>query len=81
VRRAGAGPGGWPGAPHDSRKCIDLAVLDVNLGDEKVYPVADALAERDVPFVFLTGYGSEMLPPAHRGRRCLAGHAPRLHPP
>jgi CheY-like chemotaxis protein len=50
---------------------IDLALLDVHLGDEKVYPVADALAERGVPFVFLTGYSSEMLPPAHCGRRCL----------
>lgn len=52
-------------------QAIDLALLDINLDGEKVYPVADALAERGVPFVFLTGYGSEMLPPAHRGRRCL----------
>jgi CheY-like chemotaxis protein len=50
---------------------VDLALLDINLDGEKVYPVADALAKRGVPFVFLTGYGSEMLPPAHRGQRCL----------
>jgi CheY-like chemotaxis protein len=37
---------------------IDGALLDVNLGGgERSYPVADALAARDVPFVFVTGYG------------------------
>ena len=36
---------------------IDGALLDVNLGGTKVYPVADALAARGVPFVFVTGYG------------------------
>lgn len=35
----------------------DAAILDVNLGSEQVYPFADALAERGVPFVFATGYG------------------------
>jgi CheY-like chemotaxis protein len=36
---------------------LDGAVLDVNLGGEKVFPVADALATRGVPFMFATGYG------------------------
>ncbi len=36
---------------------IDAAILDVNLGGEKIYPVADALVAREVPFVFSTGYG------------------------
>ncbi|HEY2706543.1 MAG TPA: response regulator [Caulobacteraceae bacterium] len=36
---------------------LDGAILDVNLGGEKVYPVAERLAERGVPFVFCTGYG------------------------
>ena len=36
---------------------IDAAILDVNLGGEKIYPVADMLTEREVPFVFSTGYG------------------------
>jgi CheY-like chemotaxis protein len=35
---------------------LDGAVLDVNLRNEKVYPVADALIARDVPIVFATGY-------------------------
>jgi CheY-like chemotaxis protein len=36
---------------------LDGAILDVNLGGEKVYPVAEALAARGVPFIFATGYG------------------------
>ena len=36
---------------------IDAAILDVNLGGEKIYPVADVLARREVPFMFSTGYG------------------------
>jgi CheY-like chemotaxis protein len=36
---------------------LDGAILDVNLGGEKVYPVAERLAARGVPFVFCTGYG------------------------
>jgi CheY-like chemotaxis protein len=35
---------------------IDVAVLDVNLNGEMSYPIADALATRHVPFVFVTGY-------------------------
>jgi CheY-like chemotaxis protein len=36
---------------------VDAAVLDVNLGGEPVYPLADALVARRVPFIFVTGYG------------------------
>jgi len=35
---------------------IDAAVLDVNLGGEMSFQVADALQARRVPFVFSTGY-------------------------
>ena len=35
---------------------LDAAVLDINLGDEKVYPVAGRLADRGIPFIFSTGY-------------------------
>jgi DNA-binding response OmpR family regulator len=40
----------------------DAAVLDVNLAGERINPVADALSERDVPFMFVTGYGANALP-------------------
>ncbi|UGB39484.1 response regulator [Frateuria soli] len=42
-------------------KAIDLAILDVNLGGEEVYPVAEALAAREIPFAFATGYGAQGL--------------------
>jgi DNA-binding response OmpR family regulator len=42
---------------------LDGAVLDVNLGGDPVYPVADALAGRKVPFIFVTGYDAQALPP------------------
>ena len=45
---------------------LDLAVLDVNLRGEKVYPVAELLSERHIPFVFLSGYGEEAIPTDHR---------------
>jgi CheY-like chemotaxis protein len=35
---------------------FDAAILDVNLGNERSYPVADVLKERGTPFVFSTGY-------------------------
>ena len=36
---------------------IDAAVLDANLNGRSVTPVAEALVQRGVPFVFATGYG------------------------
>ncbi len=45
---------------------LDGAVLDVNLGRERAYPIADALRERGVPFVFATGYDEWILPDAYR---------------
>lgn len=40
---------------------IDAAILDVNLGGELVYPLADILTSGGVPFIFATGYGSESI--------------------
>jgi CheY-like chemotaxis protein len=41
---------------------IDAAVLDVNLGGRLVYPVAEALSQRNIPFAFVTGYGAYGVP-------------------
>ena len=50
---------------------LDAAVLDVNLRGAMVYPVADALTARGVPFVFATGYDSTVIPPRFAGvKRC-----------
>jgi PAS domain S-box-containing protein len=35
---------------------LDAAVLDINLNGVKVYPLADQLRARRVPFIFITGY-------------------------
>jgi CheY-like chemotaxis protein len=36
---------------------VDAAILDVNLGKDRSYPIADLLRARSIPFVFATGYG------------------------
>jgi CheY-like chemotaxis protein len=46
----------------------DLAILDVHLNGVEVYPVADVLAERGIPFIFATGYAGAELPEKFRGR-------------
>jgi DNA-binding response OmpR family regulator len=45
---------------------FDLAILDVNLNGEMVYPLADELTARSIPFVLLTGYLSTDLPERFR---------------
>lgn len=45
----------------DRGDAIDVAVLDVNIAGEKVFPVAARLEEAGVPFLFATGYGRQGL--------------------
>jgi len=45
---------------------FDVAVLDVNLNNEPITPVADVLARRGLPFVFASGYGQRGVPEAYR---------------
>ncbi|HYI06219.1 MAG TPA: response regulator [Reyranella sp.] len=45
---------------------LDMAVLDINLGREKVFLVADALRARGLPFVFASGYDASSIPGAYR---------------
>ncbi len=39
---------------------LDAAVLDVNIRDERIDPVASALRKRGIPLVFATGYGDSI---------------------
>ena len=48
---------------------IDAAILDVNLGGEMVFPVADALLERLVPFLLATGERPDTIPRRFAGAR------------
>lgn len=55
-----------------SGEAIDAALLDVNLDGIQSYPIADQLAKRGVPYVFLTGYDGWALPEAFRSVPCVA---------
>ena len=46
---------------------LDAALLVVNVAGREVFPVAEALKARGVPFVFSTGYGEAGLPDHWRG--------------
>ena len=48
------------------RETPQAAILDVNLGGESVYPVADVLKAAGVPFVLATGYGEAGVAHAYR---------------
>ena len=50
---------------------LDGAILDVNIAGQEIYPVADVLARRRIPFVFVTGYGKAGLRDCDRNRPVL----------
>lgn len=49
----------------------DLVVLDLNLGKTIGYSVPDLLADRQIPFIILTGHSHEMVPARHKMRPFL----------
>ena len=53
-------------------RAIDGAILDVNLRGELVYPVADALQRRGVPFVFVSGYAGYGIDPRYAAIPAIA---------
>jgi DNA-binding response OmpR family regulator len=46
-----------------SEVSVDAVLMDVDLGGERVYPLARELRDRKIPFALLTGFGAEDLPP------------------
>jgi DNA-binding response OmpR family regulator len=54
------------------REVCDAAVLDINLAGERVFPVAEILSRRNIPYLFVTGYSAGALPGeyAKRPRIC-----------
>jgi CheY-like chemotaxis protein len=50
---------------------FSAAILDVNLEGQEIYPVADILNRRSLPFVFVTGYGERNLLEGYRDRPAL----------
>ncbi len=53
---------------------VEAAILDINIGGQFTYPVADILQARGVPVIFATGYGASALPERYRS-------TPTLHKP
>lgn len=51
---------------------MDVALLDVNVRGDEIFPVADVLAARGIPYAFLTGYGRESLPTGLDSQRLLS---------
>ncbi|OWO94978.1 transcriptional regulator [Rhizobium esperanzae] len=47
---------------------IEVAILDINLGGTMVFPVADELSRRNIPFFFATGYSRDVVPPRFADR-------------
>ena len=50
---------------------VDTAVLDLNIAGELVYPVAEALETKGLPYIFATGYGVSGLAEPYRSRVVL----------
>jgi len=50
---------------------VEAAVLDLNIAGELVYPVADELGARGLPYIFVTAYGTSGLTEPYRSRPVL----------
>jgi CheY-like chemotaxis protein len=67
------------GPAHDAASALalieksppDAAIVDVSLGQETGYPVADCLAGRKIDFAFATGYGADAFPLRFKGARVM----------
>jgi DNA-binding response OmpR family regulator len=57
-------------------EALDAAILDVNLEGAVSYAIADALRERAIPFMFLTGYDDWALPEEYRDAPRVAKPCP-----
>ena len=77
LQRLGARHVSTAGTVEHAMEIIDsarpqIALLDINLGDQTSYAIADRLLELDIPFLFATGYGEQArLPDDHRDRVVL----------
>jgi CheY-like chemotaxis protein len=61
-----------------STEAIDGAMLDMNIAGQSVYPVAQELAERDIPFIFVSGYDSAHFRGEYKNRPKLSKPFRRL---
>jgi CheY-like chemotaxis protein len=50
----------------DAALVVDGAILDIDLQGEMSFPIADALRERAIPFVYATGQNPTTIPEAYQ---------------
>jgi DNA-binding NarL/FixJ family response regulator len=55
---------------------VDAAILDVELQQKLIYPAADLLSARGVPFILTTGHDAEVLPKKYAEVPCSGKPAP-----
>lgn len=56
----------------DAALVVDGAILDIDLQGELSFPIADALRERAIPFVYATGQNPTTIPEAYQSVPCFA---------
>jgi hypothetical protein len=59
---------------------FQFAILDINVGREKIDPVADIIACRAVPFILASGYGAIGVPINFRDRNGASEAIPHIDP-
>lgn len=69
VQQLGYEPVGPASSLEEAAECVarggfELAILDINLNDRYVFPIAEELRRLSVPFLFATGYGQRDIIPA-----------------
>lgn len=60
------------GLVEAQKENLDLAILDMTLGQDSSFAIADILDDRGVPFLFASGYDGQLLPAKHSARHVLA---------
>lgn len=55
---------------------IDIAFLDITLGEEKSYPIAEKLAALGVPLTFVSAYNKSDIPSKFQDFDCLSKPVP-----
>lgn len=50
---------------------FEIAILDINVGGDRIEPVAEIIDSRHLPFIFASGYGAAGLPEKFRDRPAL----------
>ena len=53
---------------HLAETDVDFAFLDINLDEQMVFPLADELERRGIPFVFATGHNEDFVPDRFKAR-------------